>query len=624
MSYGWRGLLSFVFLIWAASAALAIPQIQSPDGKVRVEFMLQPGGFPAYQVDYLGQPLVLPSRMGFTPDFTSGFQVTRTAFRRHAGQWSPVYGERKIIPDNYREMDVDLRQASGRVLRLTFRAYNEGAAFRYTFPAAGQTAPIAFQGEQSEFRFPDHTYGWEEHGTEGNYHRVPIADIQPWCERPLTLEYADGRYASLAEANNEDYPRMLLSGLPGVPGALVSALGGPTSNTVQNGDNDPHFVLTPGASTPWRLFVVGQQPGDLLERDYLLLDLNPPLALKDTSWIKPGKAMRDTTLTTAGSKAVINFAATGGLQYVVLDDRWYGSEDPDTGDATTVRVPNLDIPEIVRYGRSKNVGVILYVDRRQIKKQRDILFPLYEKWGIKGVKIGFIQVGSQADTAWVTSTIQKAAECHLVLDIHDGYRPTGYSRTYPNLLTVEGVRGNEHMPTPEHNCTLPFTRFIDGAADYTICYYDPRKKTTYAQQLAMAVVYYSPLQFLYWYDKPSAYHGEPEIQFFRHVPTVWDDTKVLNGSIGEYATVARRSGNDWFVGTINNSQSRVLRVPLAFLTKGQRYIAHIYADSDSVPTRTHVSVTTLPVNTATVLNMPLHAAGGEALWITPATKNEKG
>ncbi len=323
-----------------------------------------------------------------------------------------------------------------------------------------------------------------------------------------------------------------------------------------------------------------------------MLNLCPPVELKDTSWIKPGKVMRDTTLTTANSKAIIDFAEKAGLQYVHLDWKWYGSEDPDSGDATTVRVPNLDIPEIIRYGREKNVGLILYVDRRQIKKQRDILFPLFEQWGVKGVKIGFVDVGPQEETAWITETIRKAAEHHLMLNIHDGYRPTGLSRTYPNLMTVEGIRGNEHMPTPEHNCTLPFTRYIAGCGDYTVCYYDRRIRTTHAHQLAMAVVSYSPLQWIFWYDRPSMYHDEPEIEFFRQVPTVWDETKVVNGKIGEYATIARRSGDDWFVGTINNTEVRELQIPLAFLTPGKEYVAHIYSDDNSVMSRTKVGIET--------------------------------
>ena len=240
------------------------------------------------------------------------------------------------------------------------------------------------------------------------------------------------------------------------------------------------------------------------------------------------------------------------------------------------------------------MGLIVYVDRRQIKKQRDILFPLYEKWGIKGVKIGFVDVGPQDETAWITETIQKAAEHHLMLNIHDGYRPTGLARTYPNLMTVEGIRGNEHMPTPEHNCTLPFTRYIAGSADYTVCYYDKRIKPSHAHQLAMAVVSFSPLQWIFWYDRPSMYKNEPEIEFFRHVPTVWDDTKVVGGEIGQYATIARRSGEDWFIGTINGSEKRQLEIPLDFLAPGKSYIAHIYSDDDSATTRTKVGIESAP------------------------------
>jgi len=327
--------------------------------------------------------------------------------------------------------------------------------------------------------------------------------------------------------------------------------------------------------------------------------------------------MRDTTLTTENSKAIIDFAEKAGLQYVSLDWKWYGSEDAETGDATTVRAPNLDVPEIVRYGREKNVGLIVYVDRRQIKKQRDILFPLYEKWGIAGVKIGFVDVGPQAETAWITETIQKAAEHHLLLNIHDGYRPTGLARTWPNLMTVEGIRGNEHFPTPEHNCTLPFTRYIAGSGDYTVCYYDKRLKTSHAHQLAMAVVSFSPLQWIFWYDRPSMSKDEPEIEFFRHVPTVWDDTKVLSGKIGQYAVIARQSGQDWFIGAINGAEKRSLEIPLDFLAPGRSYTAHIYSDDDAAKTRTKVGIETRSVDTNAIIEADLRPGGGEAIWITP-------
>jgi alpha-glucosidase len=596
--------------------------IQSPDGNVVIRFGMQTNGVPVYQVDYLGKPIVLESKLGLEPIFVNGMKWIATTRVQHSGSWTNFFGERRMVPDNYNGLSVDLENASGQRVRLTFRAYDEGAAFRYSFPAAG-TNEFHFSGERTEFRFPAGTFGYEEHSTEGKYHCVPMGDIQPQCERPLTLVLASGLFASLTEADNQDYPRMLLSPLPGISDALVSALGGTSSNT--NGDrsgrgNDPTATLRPGDSTPWRVFVLGQTPGDLLERNYLILDLNPPCVIRDTSWIKPGKVMRDMTLTTANARAIIDFAGKAGLQHVELDWGWYGRQSDDRGDATTVRAPNLDLAEIIRYGRQKGVGLILYVDYRQMRRQRDVLFPLYEKWGVKGVKIGFVAVGPQAATAWVTETIRQAAKYHLLLDIHDGYRPTGLSRTWPNLVTVEGIRGNEHMPTPEHNCTLPFTRYIAGPADYTVCYYTPRKQTTFAHQLAMAVVSFSPLQFIFWYDKPSDYHGEPEIEFFRHVPTVWDDTKVINGQIGKFATIARRSGNDWFVGTINDHTPRTLKVPLMFLDTHRAYEAHIYSDDSSVPTRTHVAVTSRQVNSETTLEVPLQPGGGQAMWIQALPK----
>jgi alpha-glucosidase len=604
--------------VWMAAACAAATPVESPDGKVVINFSLQDKGIPAYKVDYLGKPVVLESRLCLEPNCVSGFQVTGTSTDAHNGQWTQQFGERKNVPDNYRELNVDLKHESGRLMRITFRAYNEGAALRYSFPQQAGGG-FVFSGERTEFRLPADTYGYAAYATEDEYYRVKTGEIKPFCERPLTLEYSSGVVACLAEAADTAYPRMMLSPLADVPGALVSALCGRTSNTPNpNGRYDPTVTLKPGEATPWRVCVVGQSPGDLLERNYLILNLNPPSVIQDTSWIRPGKVMRDTTLTTANSKAIIDFAVTGGLQYTHLDWKWYGSEDARTGDATTVRTPNLDVNEIIRYGREKNVGLILYVDRKQIKSQRDILFPLYEKWGVKGIKIGFVDVGPQSETAWITETIQKAAEHHLMLNIHDGYRSTGLARTWPNLMTVEGIRGNEHWPTAEHNCTLPFTRYVLGMGDYTVCYYDKRLKNTHAHQLAMAVVSFSPLQWIYWYDRPSMSAGEPELEFFRKVPTVWDDTKVINGRIGQYATIARRSGEDWFIGTINNSEARQLQIPLAFLTEGKKYVAHLYSDGQTATTSTKVKVETRPVDSRTTLDVPLQSKGGQAIWVTPA------
>lgn len=612
-------MILFAVSLVAFSSLASSAQIASPDQNVRVAFELLPGGKPAWQVSYLDKPLILESALGLEPDFLDGFKLIDTKTASSTGQWTNNFGERKLIPDNCTEMTVALEHASGRRLNIVFRAYNEGAAVRYAFPAQSQQT-FRFTGERTEFRFPADTFAWQEHGTEGPYERVPVANVQPFCERPLTLEYADGRCAALAEAACVDYPRMLISPAADTPGALVSALGGQTANTETfRQRHDPNITIAAGQFSPWRVLVVGQTPGDLLERNYLLLNLNPPSAIADTSWIRPGKAMRDTRLNTENSKAIIDFAEKAGLSYVHLDSKWYGPEDA-SGDAATARAPNLDIHEIIRYGREKNVGLIVYVDKHQIRSQRDIIFPLYEKWGIKGVKLGFVDVGPQSETAWITETLQKAAEHHLMLNIHDGYRATGNNRTYPNLMTVEGIRGNEHMPTAEHNCTLPFTRYIAGIGDYTVCYYDRRIKTTHAHQLAMNVVSFSPLQWVFWYDRPEMYAGEPEIEFFRAVPTVWDDTKVLAGQIGKYAAIARRKDSDWFIGAINAADPRTLRLDLSFLDPQKTYTAKLYTDNPAVDTRTKVGISEQPVNSRSVLNLNLIPSGGAALWIKQ-TKN---
>jgi alpha-glucosidase len=624
MGFTAKRLCLFLGVLGLATSVLgAAETIQSPQGLLKIDFALQEGGVPTYQATYQGEPLILRSRLGF-PDFNAGFSQVSAERAEQRGSWTNEFGERRDVPDNYNGLTVELRHQSGRVLRVAFRAYDEGIAFRYEFPNQETKEFLFPEGELTEFCLPSETLGWQEQGTEGEYERVPIAQITPYCERPLTLELPRGVYAALAEAANVAYPRMLLSPSKTAPGTLVTSLGGTSSNLARTDEfaqrHDPSIRLAAGQATPWRLLIVGRKPGELLEKNYLMLNLNAPSTLPDTRWIRPGKAMRDTTLTTANSKAIIDLAATAGLSYVLLDWKWYGPVEYEAAGPVEVRAPNLDIPEIVRYGREKNVGLMLYLDRRQIKRERDRAFVLLESWGVQGVKLGFVDVGPQAETAWISETIQKAAEHHLVLNIHDGYRSTGLSRTWPNLLTVEGIRGNEHFPTAQHNCTLPFTRYIAGIGDYTICYYDRRLvNTTHAHQLAMAVVSFSPIQTILWYDRPTAYRGEPEIEFFREVPTVWDETRVLDGRIGEFAVIARRSGRRWFIGAINAKEPRTLQAPLSFLAPGAKYVAHVYADDPNAPTATKVGVSKRAVDANTALQIPLGANGGQAIWIEPAT-----
>lgn len=593
----------------------------SPNGAVVIGFTLSKLGEPTYQVSTDGVRLVLPSRLGFEPNLYEGFTKLAESRRSVRDSWRFRFGERSDIPDAYEELRVALEHRSGVKIDVVMRAYNEGAAIRYEFPEKQEdNASLRFEGEHTEFRLPAGTKGYEEHGTEGPYQLKLVSEIEPYCERPLTILLPDGRYAAICEAGNINYARMMLSPLDGVDGALVSALGGRTSNTEsEHMRHDSSASMRPGDATPWRVVLVGDSPGELLENNYLLLNLSPPCRLKDTSWIKPGKVMRSGLITASG-KSVIDFAETAGLGYVHFDAGWYGPERSGSSDATRVapeRSHELNLQEVIDYGKERGVGVLVYVNQIHLKSQLPDILPLYQRWGIQGMKYGFVPVGPQTETEWLTDSFALAAEHRLMVNVHDGFRANGINRTYPNLMTVEGIRGNERMPTAEHNCTLPFTRYLCGIGDYTVCYYSNRIQTTKAHQLAMAVVSFSPLQWVFWYDTPEQYAGEPEIEFFREVKTVWDETRVLEGQIGAYATIARRSGSEWFLGLINAVHPRQASLSLDFLSAGQTYEATIYYDDPAVGTRTQVGVRRLQVTADSLLEVALLKSGGAAIWIKP-------
>jgi alpha-glucosidase len=493
-------------------------------------------------------------------------------------------------------------------MNFVMRAYNEGVAFRYFFPETDNGLFLHIVGEQTQFVMPNGTLAYYERWTQGPYSLLPLKDWTDESERPLTMKLPNGLYAALGEAEMVDYARMKFRLTKG--------------NTLQASLYGSVDIITP-YGTPWRVIIAGEKATDLIACKEIMLNLNPANKIKDTSWIKPGKAIRVGKLTQAEALQYVDFAAQRGLQYIHLDAGWYGPEMKMNSDATSVsKTRDLDIPTLTAYASSKGIGVWVYVNQRALVQQLDSILPLYKKWGIKGIKFGFVQIGNQHWSTWLHDAVKKCAEYQILADIHDEYRPTGFSRTYPNLLTQEGIRGNEEMPDATHNVILPFTRFLAGAGDYTICYYNNRIKTTHAHQLAMAAVYYSPLQFLYWYDSPSSYGGEPEIEFFDKVKTVWDETKTLDGKIGEYISVARRSGNEWFVGSMTNNDGRMLSTQLSFLNEKQKYVANIYTDDDAVQTKTKVRVSRMIVDSKTVLRFQLKPSGGCAMYLVPLMKKD--
>ncbi len=589
---------------------------------------------PVYSVCYKGKTVVTESRLGLELEdgrFGDGVAMTVLSEGRHHTEWKPVYGERSTVRDRYNEVEIQLKgtQAPHRLLKLTLRAYDEGVAFCYTIPKQKGLDDITIAKEATEFRFSANHVAWAVYGAQGNYEKVTLSQIKRGCERPLTIQAADDIYLAVAEAGLVDYARMKLGPLPGHAFSLVSGLSSPVKAELP-------------LRTPWRVIMVADSPGRLLENNDLILNLNEPCAIADTSWIKPGKVIREVTLTTTGGKACVDFAAEHNLQYVEYDAGWYGHEYTDGSDATRINVDPkrskgpLDLHEVIRYAKARGIGIIVYVNRRALERQLDEILPLYQRWGIKGVKYGFVNVGSQKWTSWMHEAIRKAAAHELMVDVHDEYRPTGYSRTYPNFMTQEGIAGDETSPVNSLTLTILFTRMLAGAADNTICYYNERvsRNASHAYQLAKAVCLYSPWQFLYWYDRPQAapkktggaggsetgIGSEPEIEFFDHCPTVWDDTKVIHGRIGQYAVIARRSGNDWFIGYMNSGEPRTLEVPLDFLGAGKKYVATIYSDDPSVETRTHVRIDRSAVDRDTTLKMTASAQGGQAVRIVPASQ----
>ena len=543
--------------------------------------------------------------------------------RTHRSTWTPVYGRNATVTDHYQEQRWDLRdRASGIRFGVQIRAYKTGVALRYVLLDQG-TATIA--DELTTFVFPDGTTVYSARD-ENAYEpvapgAVPVTgaagtDNGPLTDLPLTATLQDGLIACVCESSRVDYPRLMLGSVPGETNTLSAFLMEHTARGT--GPVETTTTVTTPFTTPWRAVVIGTTHAELVDNAELVLNLAPPSTLTDTSWIKPGKVFR-CELTTAAGLQGVDFAVARGLQYIEYDAGWYGPEF-STPDATKP-IAAIDLPSVISYATSQGIGVFLYVNRLALT-DADSLFGLYKSWGVRGIKLGFINDGTQTMTNQIIDWARTAAAYELLIDMHDDVRPFGYERTYPNWISLEGVRGNEQFPTATHNVTLPFARNIGGPMDYTICYGQSRDKTTNAHQMAMAAVYYQPLNFLFWYDKPSKYNNPanwPGLPWFNAVPVTWDESRTLAGSIGEYVAVARRAGSTWYLGAMTNETSRTLSLPLSFLGGGT-YTATVYADGTpgANPYQTPVVVGTRTVTRDDTLDVAMAPAGGQAIVLRPS------
>ena len=625
--WGFVCLLSMVTLVMKGEV------LSSPNGKYQFVFSQKDGKL-MYSLDYANKPVVeegelgvnidnhlVESAMGIPVDtnrvWTKSMEVTSVERRSEDNTWKTVYGEYSQIRDHYNEMTIHLvkggrHQGSSNaydkrqqyLLDIIVRAYDEGVAIRYHFPEATNGLFMHITDDLTSFRFAPGAEAYHYAWAQSHANKVKLLKSEAaWkeeAERPLTLHLANGLYAAIGEATLTDFVRGKLK---------LKA-----DNELKMAMFDSADIIT-AYDMPWRFIMVGEKAIDLINNKQLVLNLNAPCQIADTSWIKPGKAFRVCRLDMKTCLAGVDFCVDRGLQYIELDAGWYGPEMKMSSSALKVlESRDIDMPKLCAYAKSKGIGVWVYVNQRALYQELDQLLPLYEKWGISGIKFGFVQIGSQEWTTWLHQAVRKCADHHIMVDIHDEYRPTGWSRTYPNLMTQEGIGGNEEMPDAEHNTILPFTRFLCGPADYTPCYFNGRVKNTKAHQLAMPVVYYSPVTFLYWYDLPNAYKGEQELDFWKYCPTVWDESKALQGEIGEFVVQARRSGDDWFVGAMTGLQARDITINTAdFLQKGKKYRVEMYNDDPTLNTRTKVASTMQTLKAGKILKLHLQPSGGAAL-----------
>jgi alpha-glucosidase len=653
-------LLLTVLPLLAAPLTAAEPSVlKSPSGNVEVSFSLAADGAPLYSVSFAGKPVVADSRLGLTLRQTGplagGFRLLDVKRASRDERYVLVAGKTREARDRCEEMTVALEKAGERPVRLdvVFRAFDDGAAFRYVLPAQTGLARVEVTSEDTRFRFLADHKAWVLQlpsfttSNEREFVPMPLLGIKPESivGPPLTIEAGEGLFVALAEANLRKWSGLHFARVEGGNDSRHPTLVTKLAPLPSRPD-----VVVRGAlplASPWRVLMLGTRPGDLIEST-ILTRLADPNEIGDTSWIKPGKVAWDwwngPAIANAPFKVGMNdetfrhfidFAAEFGLEYVLVDAGWYG-DHRDGGADITKPIPEMDIAALAAYGRQKNVGLLLWLNWEAVRDQMDVAFPLYEHWGVKGVKVDYMDRKDQEIVAFYHRTLRTAAKYHLAVDFHGAYAGSGEERTFPNGLTREGIMGLEYdkwsdRVTPRHDVTIPFTRMLAGPMDYTpggfrnvtAAEFAPRNElplvmSTRAHQLAMYVVYDSPLQMLS--DSPSAYRGEPGAEFLKVVPATWDETKVLDGRIGEYVVIARRHGSDWFVGAMTDA-ARKLTLPLGFLGDGA-FEATVFSDSpESAVTPTKLAIT--PVRLVSKkggakLAVDLAPGGGAAIHIRPA------
>lgn len=663
ISRGRRSFAPFALLLAAAACVRLGAQaphatLASPNGQIAVEFRTDAAKQPAevgqltYSVTFHGKPLLTPSALAL--DLASEKQPLGAAVRIEqvtpsSGEddYDLVAGKTKHVHSAYHALRLDLAEPGdqGRKLVVEARAYDDAIAFRYLVPEQPALHEFVLNREQTEFRLPNDAMTWSlvlpnyRSMYESEFIKLPATAFSnqggikssALIGLPLLLELPGTGWLAIDEADLRDYAKMYVTNPSGTwTGFWFESLLAPQVENPAVAVNGtlPHH-------SAWRVVMIADEPARLIESN-VLTSLNPPSELADTSWIKAGKASWDWwsgslgpdgkgAFSTATMKYFVDFAAESGFEYMLIDAGW--SDRGEHPDLTKLN-GRVDVPEVVRYAKQKNVRVWLWAGYADLDRQMEAAFAQFEQWGIAGVKTDFIERDDQAGIDFYYKTAELAAKHHIMMDYHGATAPWGLQRTWPNVLGFEAVLGMEQSKAgardnPDHHVTLPFTRMLGGLMDYTPGGFDnvtraqfmprmshPMVMGTRAHQLAMYVCFEAPSQMVS--DWPGAYANQPAFQFIKDVPSTWDETRGLGGRPDEYVAIARRHGDTWFIGAMANWTPHEISIPLSFLGDG-KYTAEIYADaSDADTLPKHVAIEKQTVDRGTTLTVKLASGGGYA------------
>ncbi|WP_040664460.1 glycoside hydrolase family 97 protein [Nafulsella turpanensis] len=663
-------------------------RLSSPSGDVAVNFFLTPEEEAAYQVLFEDKVVIDTSLLGFEfkdqPDFGKNLQINSVSVDSVNESWKMPWGEQDSVINHFKGFTVSLQEQEepARKADVTFRIYDDGVGFRYFFPEQENMEEVVILEENTQFNLTaDHQSWWipgDWDSYEHLYNQTPVSKINALAlgdpglnesnimenavHTPFTMKSEDGVYLSIHEADLTDYASMTL---------LADTSNLSLQSALVNSERLGYAVKRElPFYTPWRTIQLADNPGGLVESK-LILNLNEPNKLGDVSWVEPmkyngiwwemhlDKSTWDMKsgrhgATTENAKRYIDFAAENNLGGVLVEgwntgwERWIGFPDREGVFDFVTPYPDYDLEEVADYAKEKGVELIMHHETsaapRTYEQQMEAAYQLMQKHDINAAKLGYvgkiIPDGEHHHGQWMVNHYRKALETaakyNVAINIHEPIKPTGLRRTYPNLLTGEGVRGQEFNAwaadggnPPEHLTILPFTRMLAGPIDYTpgifnikLDPYRPNNQvnTTLAQQLAAYVVIYSPVQMAA--DLPEHYEGHPAFQFIRDVAVDWDESKVLEGEIGDFVTIARREKGteNWFVGSVTDENPREITIDFSFLDEGKAYKAIVYKDGkdahwDKNPTAYEIEA--LEVTNDTRLDLQLAPGGGAAISVEP-------